>query len=164
MTHAEHAVTVEAPVELVWQILLDVRGYAGIFPPTRAVDLLEESERHQLARLHVDVGEEAQSWVSRRDIDAELRVITYQQVETAPIVGRMGGEWRAFALGAERTQLVLTHDFATREPIDGQVAGRYTFEEADRMLHAAVERNSVADLEAVKAESERRVRQPVDAP
>ena len=156
MSHAEHAVTVDAPIELVWDVLVDVQGYARIFPPTQEVELLEESATHQLARLHVDVNGEIQSWVSRRDIDPERHVIAYRQMETAPIVGRMGGEWRAFALGGTRTQLVLTHDFATREPVDGKVAGRFSFEEADRMLRAAVERNSVADLDAVRCESERR--------
>ncbi|MFF0384961.1 aromatase/cyclase [Streptomyces sp. NPDC004286] len=155
--HAEHTVTVDAPVDLVWDVLVDVEGYSRIFPPTREVNLLEESEAHQVARLHVDVGGEIQSWVSRRDIDRRRHVIAYRQLETAPIVGRMGGEWRALPLDADHTQLVLTHDFAAREPVDGKVAGRFTFEEADAMLRAAVERNSVADLNAVKTEAEHRV-------
>jgi len=156
--HAEHTVTVDAPLNLVWDVLVDVKGYSRIFPPTREVNLLEESATHQVARLHVDVGGEEQSWVSRRDIDPQQHVIAYRQLETAPIVGRMGGDWRAFPLGAGRTQLVLTHDFAAREPVDGKVAGRFSFEEADAMLRAAVERNSVADLNAVKTEAEGRAR------
>ncbi|GGZ97211.1 aromatase/cyclase [Streptomyces echinoruber] len=154
--HAEHTVTVEAPVDLVWGVLVDVEGYSRIFPPTREVHLLEESPTHQVARLHVDVGGEVQSWVSRRDIDPQRHVIAYRQLETAPIVERMGGEWRAFPLDAGRTQLVLTHDFAARQPVDGKAAGRFSLEEADAMLQAAVERNSVADLNAVKSEAERR--------
>ncbi|MEV2218168.1 aromatase/cyclase [Streptomyces sp. NPDC050997] len=154
--HAEHTVTVDAPLNLVWDVLVDVKGYSRIFPPTREVNLLEESATHQVVRLHVDVGGEEQSWVSRRDIDPRQHVIAYSQLETAPIVGRMGGDWRAFPLGAGRTQLVLTHDFAAREPVDGKVAGRFSFEEADAMLRAAVERNSVADLNAVKTEAEDR--------
>jgi ribosome-associated toxin RatA of RatAB toxin-antitoxin module len=154
--HAEHAVTAHAPLDLVWEILVDVEGYARIFPPTREVNLLEDSATHQLARLHVDVAGEVQSWVSRRDIDPDRHVIAYRQLETAPIVGRMGGEWRAFRLDDDHTQLVLTHDFAAAKPVDGKVAGRFSFEEADTMLQAVVERNSVADLNAVKAEAERR--------
>ncbi|WP_026416403.1 aromatase/cyclase [Actinomadura oligospora] len=155
MHHTEHTVTIEAAADIVWKVLVDVEGYARIFPPTQEVKIFEESPSHQIARLVVDVSGSIQSWVSRRDIDAERRVIAYRQLENAPLMGYMGGEWRALALGTERTQLVLTHDFKPRDPEDGKVAGRYTYEQADEMIKAAVERNSVADLGAVKDESER---------
>jgi ribosome-associated toxin RatA of RatAB toxin-antitoxin module len=157
MHHEEHTVTVSAPLDLVWQILLDVEGYGDIFPPTQRVDLLESGDGYQIARLFVEVNGELNSWTSRRDIDSGRHVIAYRQLETAPIVGRMGGEWRAFALAPDRTQLVLTHDFEVRSAVDGLVAGRYAPNEAERLLCAAVERNSVADLNAVKSEAERRV-------
>jgi aromatase len=157
MRHAEHTMTVDAPVDVVWQVLVDVEGYARIFPPTQEVTIVEQGPAYQIVRLLVDVNGELNSWVSRRDIDADLRVITYRQLETAPIVGSMGGQWRAFAFGPDCTQLVLTHDYRVREAVDGKVAGRFTHEEADALLHAAVERNSVADLGAVKEESERLV-------
>ncbi|WP_158852613.1 aromatase/cyclase [Saccharothrix deserti] len=155
MHHTEHTVTVDAPVEVVWPVLVDVEGYARIFPPTEKVTILEESPEHQIARLVVDVNGVIQSWVSRRDIDVNRRVIAYRQLENAPMMGYMGGEWRALPLGDDKTQLVLTHDFKPREPVDGKVAGKYTYEEADEMIKAAVERNSVADLGAVKIEAER---------
>ncbi len=158
MRHEEHTVTVAAPIEAVWQILLDVEGYADIFPPTQRVELEEVGDGYQIARLFVEVNGELNSWTSRRDIDAERHVIAYRQLETAPIVGRMGGEWRAFVLTGDRTQLVLTHDYEVRAPVNGLVAGRYAPTEAERLLRAAVERNSVADLEAVRSEAERRVR------
>ncbi|WP_188316523.1 aromatase/cyclase [Solihabitans fulvus] len=155
MHHTEHTVTVDAPVDVVWPVLVDVEGYARIFPPTQQVTILEESPEHQIARLVVDVNGVIQTWVSRRDIDVQRKVIGYRQLEHAPMMGHMGGEWRALALGEDRTQLVLTHDFKPREPVDGKVAGTYTYEEADEMIKAAVERNSVADLGAVKIEAER---------
>jgi aromatase len=156
MRHAEHAVTVNAPLDDVWDILVDVEGYADIFPPTQAVAILEEGPGYQIAKLTVKVNDEINTWTSRRDLDAERRVIAYRQLNTAPIVGSMSGEWRAFFLDPNTTQLVLTHDYVAREPVNGAVAGRFTAEEADTLLHAAVERNSVADLEAVKREAERR--------
>jgi len=155
MHHTEHTVTVEAPVEAVWSVLVDIEGYARIFPPTREATILEESPQHQIARLVVDVNGVIQSWVTRRDIDSRQHVIAYRQLENAPMMGYMGGEWRALPLGEGRTQLVLTHDFKPRDPVDGKVAGEYTYEEADELIKAAVERNSVADLGAVKAEAER---------
>jgi len=151
MYHTEHTVTVEANANIVYDVLADVEGYAELFPPTESVTMLEESETHQIARLVVDVMGRRQSWVSRRDLDREHRAIAYRQVENAPMVKYMGGEWRALSLDVNRTQLVLTHDFAAR-PTDSAP----TVEQATALLKAAVERNSHADLAAVRQEAERR--------
>ncbi|MEV6823632.1 aromatase/cyclase [Amycolatopsis sp. NPDC051102] len=158
MFHTEHTVTVEAPADVVFAVLADIEGYANLFPPTRESTLLEESETHQIARLVVDVSGQVQSWVTRRDIDREHRVIAYRQLENAPMIEFMGGEWRALPLDEERTQLVITHDFAARptEAVPSQ-------EKATELLRAAVDRNSDADLDAVRKESERRA-QAVGSP
>ncbi len=156
LRHTEHTVTVDAPVDVVWDVLVDVEGYARIFPPTREAKIIEDSETHQIVRLVVDVNGQMQSWVSRRDIDHERHVIAYRQLELAPLIGHMAGEWRAYPLTESRTQLVLTHDFKPKDPVDGKVAGKFTYEEADELLQGGVERNSVDDLGAVKSEAERR--------
>ncbi|MEU8891105.1 aromatase/cyclase [Streptomyces sp. NPDC048442] len=156
LRHTEHTVTVDAPVDVVWDVLVDVEGYARIFPPTQEAKILDESPEHQTVRLVVDVNGQIQSWVSRRDIDRQRRVITYLQLEHAPLIGHMGGDWRALPLDEKTTQLVLTHDFRPRQPVEGKVAGKFSYEEADELLQGAVERNSVADLGAVKEEAERR--------
>jgi aromatase len=151
MFHTEHTVTVEAPADVVFAVLADIEGYANLFPPTQESTILEESETHQIARLVVDVSGQIQSWVTRRDIDRERRVIAYRQLENAPMIEFMGGEWRALPLDEKRTQLVITHDFAARptEAVPSQ-------EKATELLRAAVDRNSDADLDAVRKESERR--------
>jgi aromatase len=151
MDHTEHTVTVEASADVVYAVLADVEGYAKLFPPTESVTMLEEADAYQIARLVVDVSGQRQSWVSRRDLDRERRVIAYRQLENAPMVEYMGGEWRALPLGQNRTQLVITHDFAAR-PTSSVPAQ----EEATALLSAAVERNSHADLDAVRREAERR--------
>lgn len=151
MIHTEHTVTVAAPADVVYVVLADIERYAELFPPTRGSVLLEESETHQIARLTVDVSGQLQSWVTRRDLDRERRVIAYRQLENAPMIKFMGGEWRALPLGDDRTQLVITHDFAARatDAVPSE-------ETASELLAAAVDRNSHADLDAVRKESERR--------
>lgn len=151
MNHTEHTVTVDANADVVYAVLADVEGYAKLFPPTESVTMLEESDTYQIARLVVDVSGQRQSWVSRRDLDSEHRTIAYRQLENAPMIEYMGGEWRALPLGQNRTQLVITHDFAAR-PTDSVP----TQEQATALLDAAVERNSHADLAAVRQEAERR--------
>ncbi|RAJ32105.1 ribosome-associated toxin RatA of RatAB toxin-antitoxin module [Kitasatospora sp. SolWspMP-SS2h] len=154
MYHTEHTVTVEASADVVYEVLADIGGYAKLFPPTEASVLLEESETHQIARLVVDVSGQRQSWVTRRDLDRARRTISYRQLDNAPMVEFMGGDWRALPLDEHRTQLVITHDFAAR-PTE-QVPSR---EKATELLRAAVERNSHADLDAVRQESERRAKE-----
>ncbi|MEV4517946.1 aromatase/cyclase [Dactylosporangium sp. NPDC049525] len=151
MFHTEHTVTVEAPADVVYAVLADIGGYAKLFPPTESSTLLEESDTHQIARLVVDVSGQLQSWVTRRDLDREHRVIAYRQLENAPMIQFMGGEWRALPLDDRRTQLVITHDFAAR-PTDAVPSQ----EKATELLRAAVDRNSHADLDAVRQEAERR--------
>jgi acyl carrier protein len=159
MFHTEHCVTVDAPIDVVYSVLADVEGYANLFPPTQSVTLLEQGPDYQIARLVVDVSGQIQSWTTRRDLDVAQKIIRYRQLQTAPLMEHMGGEWRCFPLREHQTQLVITHDFAPRKAEDGLVLGKYTSEEAQEIVQQAVERNSVADLAAVKQEAERRVRQ-----
>jgi aromatase len=151
MFHTEHTVTVEATADIVYDVLADVERYAELFPPTESVTVLEESDNHQIVRLVVDVNGQRQSWVSRRDLDRRHRSIAYRQLENAPIVEYMGGEWRALPIDVTRTQLVLTHDFAARP-----AASAPTLDQATTLLKAAVERNSHADLAAIRQEAQRR--------
>jgi aromatase len=161
MFHTEHCITIDAPVRDVYDVLENVEGYAGLFPPTQSVTLLEQGTNHQginyqIAQLVVEVSGQIQTWTTRRDLDKALGIIRYRQLQTAPLVDYMGGEWRCFPFGEEQTQLVLTHDFAPRSSKDGLVLGQYTSEQVEQMLRGAVERNSAADLAAVKQEAERR--------
>jgi acyl carrier protein len=154
LQHTEHAISIEASVDRVYGILADLKGYERLFPPTQSVEILDEGSGYQVGRLVVDVGGRLQSWVTRRELDAQQALIRYHQIETAPLIGHMSGEWRCYPLGASSTQLVLTHDFVVREPLNGRVAG-LPVEQAEEALSGAVERNSHADLAAVKAEAER---------
>jgi ribosome-associated toxin RatA of RatAB toxin-antitoxin module len=151
MDHTEHTVTVQASADVVYDVLADVEGYAKLFPPTESVTMVEESGTHQIARLVVDVSGQRQAWVSRRDLDPQRRVIAYRQLENAPMVAYMGGEWRALPLGENQTQLVITHDFAARS-----TSAIPSLDQATELLRAAVERNSHADLAAVRQEAEQR--------
>jgi ribosome-associated toxin RatA of RatAB toxin-antitoxin module len=159
MFHTEHCITIDAPVQCVYDVLADVEGYAKLFPPTQSVTLLEEGPDYQIAELVVEVSGKIQSWTTRRDLDVAQGIIRYRQLKTAPLLDYMGGEWRCFAFKEEQTQLVITHDFAPRTAVDGLVLGQYTPEQAEEMVRGAVERNSTADLDAVKQEAERRVQQ-----
>ncbi len=159
MFHTEHCITIDAPIQHVYDVLADVEGYANLFPPTQSVTMLEEGPNYQIAKLVVEVSGQIQSWTTRRDLDTDHKIIRYQQLQTAPLMEHMGGEWRCFTLKEKQTQLVITHDFAVRRAVDGLVLSKYTPEQAEKMVRGAVEHNSAADLDAVKQEAERRMRQ-----
>lgn len=156
MFHIERCTTIDAPVELVYEVLADIEGYTKLFPHTQSVTILEHGSDYQIAKVVVKMGDLLQSWTSRRDLDAAQHIIRYRQLQTAPLIESMGGEWRCFSIGEKQTQLVLTHDFALRKAVDGLLLGQYTTEQAEKIVCDAVEHNSVADLVAVKQESERR--------
>ncbi|RCV50087.1 SRPBCC family protein [Marinitenerispora sediminis] len=156
--HTEHATTIDAPVETVWEVVCDVEGYARLFPATLESEIVEEGADYQVVRRVVDVGGQVQAWVSRREIDAANRVVAYHQIDRAPLVDHMGGEWRVYPLRGGRTQLVVTHDYVIRAPEDGLIAGKFTEEEAAELLRTGIERSGVEDLAAMRGEAERRHR------
>ncbi|MEU3561860.1 aromatase/cyclase [Kitasatospora sp. NPDC006786] len=156
MQHKEHAITINAPVEKVWDVLVDVEGYARIFPQTHEVQITESSPTHQIVRIVAEVAGQKQSWVSRRDIDQDRRVIAYEQLEKAQLMSHMGGEWRVRELADGSTELVITHDFAPQEGLVGGLIGaKPGDEDLGEVLSRAVDQISHKDLAAVKAEAER---------
>ncbi|MFI0409345.1 aromatase/cyclase [Actinomadura sp. 3N508] len=160
MEHTEHTVTAQAPQSVVWEVLTDIENYPNLFDATKSARVVERGDRHEIVRLEVDVSGQVQAWTTRRDLDPDLCVVAYRQLELAPIVAHMSGEWRALPCGPDRTQVVLTHDFAAKqEGADGKVAGQFTHAEAHEMLAGAVERNSTSHLQAVREEAERRAAQ-----
>ncbi|MGW5677889.1 aromatase/cyclase [Streptomyces sp. NPDC003860] len=155
--HTEHTVTAQAPQSIVWEILADIENYPNLFAATKSAVVTERGDGYEIARLEVDVSGQLQSWTTRRDLHPDSGVVAYRQLDTAPLVEHMSGEWRALPYGPDRTQIVLTHDFAARQVgADGKVAGKFTHAEAHEMLAGAVERNSTAHLAAVRDEAERR--------
>ncbi|MEU0940794.1 SRPBCC family protein [Embleya sp. NPDC005971] len=155
MPNLEHTVTINAPIADVWRILLDVEGWVRLFPLTSAARVTESSPTHQIVAITGDIGGRSQSWVSRRDIDEARRVIGYHQVEKAPLVGRMAGEWRAVSTSDTTTELTITHDFEPA-PVGGPVAGVPGGRELDGLLGRALDHLGSAHLAAIKSEAESR--------
>jgi len=155
MHHLRHTVTINAPIADVWQILLDVESWVRLFPSTTAARVTESSPTHQIVAITTEVAGTSQSWVSRRDIDEPGRVIGYRQVETAPMVARMAGQWHARAASETTTELTLTHDFEPATPVVGALPGVSVTEDPGSVLDPALELLASAQLAAIRAEAER---------
>ncbi len=149
-THlTEHSITVAAPPEACYALVADVASWPQVFGPTVHVEVLEESRDEtgageQLLRIWAIANEQVRTWISRRTLDPHSRTVTFRQVVSAAPVASMGGTWRIEALEDGTTRVVLLHDY--RAVGDGP--------EAEQLIERAVDRNSVAELAALKNAAE----------
>ncbi|GGU89486.1 actinorhodin polyketide synthase bifunctional cyclase/dehydratase [Streptomyces filipinensis] len=149
-THlTEHSITVAAPPQACYALVADVASWPQVFGPTVHVEVQEESRDdagtgEQLLRIWAIANEQVRTWTSRRTLDPHSRTVTFRQVVPAAPVASMGGTWRIEALEDGTTRVVLLHDY--RAVHDDP--------EAEELIERAVDRNSVAELAALKNAAE----------
>ncbi len=143
-THVtEHSITVAAPPEAVYALVADVSGWPQIFGPTVHVEVPEDRDGSQLLRIWAFANGQVRNWTSRRTLDPVAGSIGFRQVVSAPPVASMGGEWRVEKTEGG-TRVILLHDY---QAVDDAP-------EAVELIETAVERNSGAELAALKAAAE----------
>ncbi|MFD9443891.1 aromatase/cyclase [Streptomyces sp. NPDC060006] len=143
----EHSVTVSASAAAVYDLIADVSGWPEIFGPTVHVEILDEAgpggdEQH--LRIWAIANEQVRTWTSRRALDPDARTVTFRQVVSAHPVASMGGEWRVEPVEDGTTRVVLLHDYRA---VDSDP-------EAEELIERAVDRNSRAELAALKNAAE----------
>jgi ribosome-associated toxin RatA of RatAB toxin-antitoxin module len=140
-----HEITVAAPAKTVFDLIADAAKWPMIFPPTVHVDYLERGESAERLQIWATGNGEVRKWQSRRELDHDrLRVTFHQEVSQHPLLS-MAGAWLIAALPGKRTHVRLTHEF--------RVVGNEPRNAA--WVERAVDRNSTAELAALKAEAER---------
>jgi aromatase len=141
----EHTVDIDAPADRVYAQLADATTWPALFPPSVHVERLEGDGRHELIQIWATANGAAKTWRSRRELDPAAREVRFRQVVSQPPVASMGGTWAVEALGADRCRVRLRHDYrAVGDDPDGLA-----------WIEQAVERNSTAELAALKAGAER---------
>lgn len=147
----EHSITVAAPPDAVYALVADVSGWPQVFGPTVHVEVLEEKSGdgadgtgEQLLRIWAIANEQVRSWTSRRVLDPRGRTVTFRQVVPAAPVATMGGTWRVEPVDDGTTRVILLHDYRAVDD-DPQ---------AEELIGRAVDRNSVAELTALKNTAE----------
>lgn len=139
-THVtEHTVSVGAPADAVFALIADVTRWPQMFGPTVHVEVHEEDGPLQLLRIWAFAAGNVRTWVSQRTLDARAKLITFQQVVSVAPVAAMGGEWLVRPAGPDRSTVVLTHRF---QAVDDDP-------EAVRLINAATDNNSTAELAAL---------------
>jgi aromatase len=137
-----HEITISAPAEATYRLLADVANWPRIFPPTIYADYVEKDGQTERIRIWATAGTDVKNWTSRRELDPERLRIDFRQEASSPPVAAMGGGWRVEALSATECAVRLTHDY--RAVNAGGLA----------WIDDVVERNSRAELAALKAQAE----------
>src|SRR6266851_3874093 len=184
MHHREHTIAVHAPADAVYGLVADATRWPLIFGPTVYVQSSEHAAPadgtglEQRFRIWAQVSERVMGWTSSRSLDHRGLRISFRQEQAQPPVAQMSGQWRFEPLGHDTTRVVLLHEYAAVDDDSASPGGRgssrgETPGEARpdmpssaspggrppsdhvRWIDAALDRNSTAELGAVKAWAER---------
>jgi aromatase len=145
----QHQIEVNASAQRAYELCLHVERWPEIFPPCKGTKVIEQTERSQLIKISALANGQIMSWLSRRALHPEARVISFQQVRPAPLLKHMEGTWRFFQLKSG-TLIVLEHRFAIKEQVVGLLEGISTPAEALTFMESLVHGNSKRELLAVK--------------
>ncbi|MFK0049487.1 aromatase/cyclase [Streptomyces sp. NPDC090741] len=107
-----HETEVAAPAGVVYGLIADPVQWPLYFPPNVYVERLEFDGVHERLRMWATANGRVKSWTSRRMLDAAARRIEFRQEVPAAPLSAMSGTWIVEPLGAERSRLVLLHDFS----------------------------------------------------
>ncbi|MEU4349647.1 aromatase/cyclase [Streptomyces sp. NPDC023838] len=148
-THfTEHSVSIAAPADITYALIADVTGWPRLFAPTVHAERVSGDDEQEVIRLWALANGEVRTWTSRRLLDPRARTVAFRQEVSQPPVAAMGGEWRITALPDGGCAVDLLHDYAA---VDDDPDGL-------DWIERAVDRNSRAELAALKTAAEQHER------
>jgi aromatase len=139
-----HTVFVAAPAPAVFDLIADAARWPYLLAPVVHVEPLLGGSTHERLRLWTVSNGAVGSWTSRRRLDRENLRIRFQQERPPQAVASMAGEWVFVPLPGNATSVVLLHEF--------QATGEDAANTA--LIKQTVDRNSTAELAAVKSAAE----------
>ena len=149
--HTENEITVNAPLDLVWDMTNDLEHWTQLFSEYASVEVLERQGRKTTFRLtmHPDENGTVWSWVSEREPVPETRTVTARRVETGPF-DFMEIFWSYHEVPGG-TRMRWVQDFAMKPdaPVD------------DAGMTARINANSAVQLELIRDKIEQRAREQV---
>lgn len=142
----EHQIMVATPAGSVFSLIADIGCWSRIFPPTVHADYAERGDSDERIRIWATANGEVKGWTSRRHLDSDQLRIRFRQEVSQPPVASMGGEWLVEPLSETESWVRLRHDFRAVGDDPAKLA----------WIRQAVDRNSDAELAALKRAAERR--------
>ncbi|GAA2789698.1 aromatase/cyclase [Saccharopolyspora taberi] len=140
----EHSITVQAPAKTLYQLLAEVENWPLMFPPSVHVECLERGEREERIQIWAVANGAPKTWKSRRVLTPEDLRIEFRQEVSTPPVAAMGGTWIIEAVSENESRVRLLHDYRAIDDDPDSLA----------WIDRAVDRNSGAELAALKANAE----------
>ncbi|NUJ99774.1 SRPBCC family protein [Streptomyces lunaelactis] len=146
--HTENEITVNAPLDLVWDMTNDLESWPQLFSEYASVEVLSREGDTTTFRLtmHPDENGKVWSWVSERTTDRKGLTVQARRVETGPFQ-RMDIRWE-YSQVPGGTRMHWTQDFAMKPdaPVD------------DAWMTDNINRNSRVQLGLIRDKIEQRDR------
>ncbi|MEK0099992.1 SRPBCC family protein [Streptomyces sp. NPDC056002] len=143
--HTENSVTIDAPLDLVWDITNDIENWPQLFSEYASLEVLSREGDTTTFRLtmHPDDNGKVWSWVSERTVDRAKRTVRARRVETGPFA-HMDIRWD-YTETPEGTRMDWVQDFAMKPeaPVD------------DAWMTDNINRNSVTQMGLIRDRIER---------
>jgi len=143
--HTENEITINAPLDLVWDMTNDLEHWTQLFSEYASVEVLERKGRKTTFRLtmHPDDNGTVWSWVSERVMDRRNLTVRARRVETGPFK-HMDIHWE-YAEVPGGTSMRWVQDFAMKPtaPVD------------DAAMTDHINRNSVIQMERIRERVEK---------
>lgn len=118
--HTDNSITIDAPLDLVWDMTNDIENWPRLFSEYASVEVLSREGEATTFRLtmHPDESGKIWSWVSERTLDHDRKIVRARRVETGPFA-HMNIRWEYVQLPGG-VQMRWTQDFAMKPdaPVD----------------------------------------------
>ncbi|MFJ1969660.1 SRPBCC family protein [Streptomyces sp. NPDC087903] len=118
--HTENSITVDAPLDLVWDMTNDIENWPQLFTEYASLEVLSREGDSTTFRLtmHPDDNGKVWSWVSERTVDRRNRTVRARRVETGPFA-HMNIVWEYTQL-PDGVRMRWVQDFAMKPdaPVD----------------------------------------------
>ncbi|MFC7969246.1 SRPBCC family protein [Streptomyces cinereoruber] len=152
--HTDNSITIDAPLDLVWNITNDLENWPSLFSEYASVEVLAREGDTTTFRLtmHPDESGKVWSWVSERTPDRERRTVTARRVETGPFA-HMDIRWE-YEQTPAGVHMRWVQDFAMKPdaPVD------------DDWMTANINRNSRTQMALIRDRIEQAARERRPAP
>jgi aromatase len=150
--HTDNEVVIDAPIDYVWERMMDIEGWPSLFSEYAKAEVLEEEGNTVRFRLttHPDPEYDGQvwSWLSERVADPATRSSKSRRIETGPFQ-YMSIEWY-FEEVEGGTKMRWVQDFSMKPdaPADDQQAEDYMNRNTKEQMGVIKERLEQAAAEA----------------
>lgn len=152
--HTENSITVDAPLDLVWDMTNDIENWPRLFTEYSSLEVLSREGDTTAFRLTMfpDDNGKVWSWVSERTVNRAERTVRARRVETGPFA-HMNILWEYTELPGG-TQMRWTQDFAMKPdaPVD------------DEWMTDNINRNSRTQMALIRDKIEQVARERQNAP